>query len=253
MHQICRIATAAKAALRGKTALSFELRKYENSIGFQFLPLESILEDQTKKAVCASVWFERCKERDLVDIAILVPDVVQDLNLLGYSKITRSILVCYFADRPTIFFSPYWSFDTSIQAWDILYTEHEWHNATTVKPQFSNPRESFLAVLLQIKMFAEEIGHPNFASLFQKAADILCGTINMDSVEYPPLLPALPDENQRLFLAASTADVFGGMGSWNDDPACSAHLKGFDQTYHRLSQELFQQTRYAAMYAINEW
>ena len=253
MHQICRIATAAKTALREQTAFSFTLGKYENSVEFQLLPQEDFLGEQAKKAVRASVWFDQCKKKGLVDVAILVPDVVKDRNLLGFSNMTRSILVCYFADHRVTYFTPYWSFDTSIHAWDILHTEHAWNNAPPEKPRFSNPRDSFLSVLSKIKAFAEEIGYPNFACLFQKAADILSGAIDTDSVEYPPLLPALPDENQRLFLAASTADVFGGMGSWNDDPTYSAHLKGLDQTYERLSQALFEQTRYAAMYAINEW
>ena len=64
---------------------------------------------------------------------------------------------------------------------------------------------------------------------------------------------ALPEHNRRLFEAAGVADVFGGMGSWNDSPAGIAEEQGQKECYDKLSQELLQQIRSAVLYAVNEW
>ena len=93
----------------------------------------------------------------------------------------------------------------------------------------------------------------NFAVVFQKAIDILSGSSDYTDTEYNLPLPEIPEENLHLFEAASTADVFGAMGSWNDSPAYMAHEKGMDNEYESLSGELLKQIRLATLYAINEW
>jgi len=49
-------------------------------------------------------------------------------------------------------------------------------------------------------------------------------------------LPEISEENLHLSEDASTADVLGVMGSWNDSPAYMAHEKGMD--YRNLSSYL---------------
>jgi len=66
-------------------------------------------------------------------------------------------------------------------------------------------------------------------------------------------LPQIPDPNLQIFEAASLADVFGAMGSWNDSPPYMAHEKGLDQEYETLSAELLKHIRLAILYAVNEW
>ena len=56
-----------------------------------------------------------------------------------------------------------------------------------------------------------------------------------------------------MFAAASKADVFGAMGSWNDSPPYAAHEKGLDAEYDQLSAELLKNIRLAILYAVNEW
>jgi len=63
----------------------------------------------------------------------------------------------------------------------------------------------------------------------------------------------LPEKNKRIFMAASEADVFGAMGSWNDTPACVAEEKDLGEKYNDLSAKLLQQIRLALLYSINEW
>ena len=63
----------------------------------------------------------------------------------------------------------------------------------------------------------------------------------------------LPGHNRDLFEAASNADVFGSMGSWNDGPAAKAAAEGKLEEYNKLSDMLFNQIALAVMYAINQW
>jgi hypothetical protein len=65
--------------------------------------------------------------------------------------------------------------------------------------------------------------------------------------------PEIPEDNLHIFEAASTADVFGAMGSWNDSPPYMAHEKGMDKEYELLSSELLKQVRLATLFTINEW
>lgn len=59
----------------------------------------------------------------------------------------------------------------------------------------------------------------------------------------------MPKEQLQLFEAANLADVFGGMGSWNDHPWAQAQEMGLLDQYERLSENV----RLALLYAINEW
>ena len=70
---------------------------------------------------------------------------------------------------------------------------------------------------------------------------------------YGLVLPQLPEEQLRIFEAVSQADVFGAMGSWNDEPPYMAQQKGLGDEYDRISQELLKNNRLALLYAVNEW
>ena len=100
---------------------------------------------------------------------------------------------------------------------------------------------------------AHKIDCNEFALVFQKALDILLGSSDYTDTAYHMPLPEIPEENMHLFKAASTADVFGAMGSWNDSPPYMAHEKGMEKEYEFLSSELLKEVRLATLYAINEW
>lgn len=59
-------------------------------------------------------------------------------------------------------------------------------------------------------------------------------------------------EAGQIYEAVNKAAVFGGMGSWNDDPAGLAYEKGLESEYNELSNRLLEQVRYHVMYAANE-
>lgn len=63
----------------------------------------------------------------------------------------------------------------------------------------------------------------------------MLGSSDFTDTTYLMSLPEIPEENLHLFEAASTADVFGAIGSWNDSAPYMAHEKGMDKEYECLS------------------
>ncbi|MPN31841.1 hypothetical protein SDC9_179316 [bioreactor metagenome] len=108
-------------------------------------------------------------------------------------------------------------------------------------------------MLTEIKALAVQLECNFFADVFDSAQNILLGSKEYTDTKYNFSLPIIPEENLHLFEAASMADVFGAMGSWNDSPRYIAHEKGLDTEYEELSDKLLENIRHAILYAINEW
>jgi hypothetical protein len=251
MYQICCIAAAVKKALQTKSAISYTPLEYEGIIEFQFLPEKKRFATDNHRAENVTTWYGHCVDKGLQDMKILAPIAVQDRSLLGFSNTTQSCLVCFYEGKVT-YFTSQWKFDSAQKLWNTLYTEHEWQDAPSEKPHFDNNTECFKVILANITELAYKIECDNFALIFQRAFDILSGSDSIEAAYCMPL-PEIPNENLLLFKAASTADVFGAMGSWNDSPPYMAHEKGLDKEFETLSSELLTQVRLAILYAINEW
>jgi len=252
MYQVCRIVAAAKSALAKQTALAFTHVPYENKIEFELLPQENLPEGTTNTAPSAAEWFACCTKSGLQDVKLWAPITVKDRGLLGFSNTTESMIVCFYKEQVT-YFVAHWAFDSEKRVWDVLYTEHEWKNAPPGKPRYEDESAHFGAVLSKIKDLACRIGCYEFAETFQRATDILeNGSGNIDEEHGLPL-PSIPERNLRIFEAASAADVFGAMDSWNDSPPAMAIEKNLYDEYNELSGELLKQLRLAILYAINEW
>lgn len=63
---------------------------------------------------------------------------------------------------------------------------------------------------------------------------------------------AVPDMFRVIYRAIMDSDVFGAMGSWNDEPPYYASEKGLRKEYDLLSNKLLEQLRYNLMYIVNE-
>jgi len=250
IYQICKIVSSVKMALQNSSTLSYVPLQYEGKLEFSFLPSKGLFRKKEYKAKDIHDWYHHCKELGLINIKCLVPLSVNKRSLLGFSNTTQSCIVCFYDNRTT-YFTARWDFDAAKSMWHILYTEHEWATAPVSPLHFENTTESFKKILLQIRTFADEIGFESFANIFQNAHNILSGTADYTYGDIP--FPEMPEANLRLFKAASTADVFGAMGSWNDSPPYAAHEKGLDTEYESLSDELLMQVRLAILYAVNEW
>jgi hypothetical protein len=253
MYQISLLTAAVKKAFYEKSDLSYTPLKYENRTEFQLLPQKRLFITTNRKAKDVTEWYNYCLKKGLRDIFLLAPYAVKNRDLIGFANTTESSIVCIYNGGKVSAFSPYWQYDESNKMWNILYTEYDWPNAPSEKALFENNSERLKAVLLQIKELAYNLDNIGFADIFQKAIDILSGSTDFPDVGYGLPLPQIPKENLHIFEAASTADVFGGMGSWNDSPPYAARSKGLEKEYEELSNELFKQIRLAILYAINEW
>lgn len=253
MFQIASIVAASKKAIQLSEGIQYFPAKYENRIEFAFLPPNEILKMEKYTAPNVSAWFEQIRKNQVLDVKLLCPYSVKDRNLLGFSNMTESSILCFHRNGKVTYFVADWQFDSVQKNWNILYSEHEWPNPPSKKPQFENNTDSFREVLLSIRELAIKIECENFAHIFSSAVNLLDGSNEYPDKKHGIELPQIPRQNLQMFEAASIADVFGAMGSWNDSPPYMAHKKGLDKEYETLSADLLKNIRLAILYAINEW
>lgn len=255
MHQICMLVNAARNTLAAKKDFVYPGDEYVNSLTFQFLPRKTLLGERSYTAKNPQDWFRQCVRNGVSDMKFLVPLQVPDRALLGYANTGRTCIATFYKSGSVTYWTAVWKFEQPVRKWDVEYQEYKWDDPPPDVPRFRNNKEEFMDVLQRIAAFADEIESKNFGDVFRRARDILDGKSELPD-KYPngrPVrFPDLPEESLRLFHAASIADVFGAMGSWNDSPPCCAHDKGLDAEYESLSNELLRHLRLAALYAINE-
>ena len=253
MYQICSIVAAGRKAIQAESPIKYIPAKYENAITFLCLPQRNLISSKKYNSPDVPTWFEYLKNKGLQDIKLFCPFVVKERQLLGFSNTTESSIVCFFKDGRVTYFVPEWQFDSGKKHWNVRYTEHDWRNPSSEKLCFKNNIESFRKALADIQDLAIKIECDYFAHVFADAISILNGSDQYPDKRYGLILPEIPQKNLQLFEAASCADVFGAMGSWNDSPPYMAHEKGLDKEYESLSAELLKNIRLAVLYAINEW
>lgn len=241
VSEMCKLTAQARFALKGG-AMRYTAANYVCSEEFVFLPRKAkIIEYSAEK------WFAQLKHLGVEDIFMLLPQTAKNREIYGYSNSNGGCILCFFESGEVTYFSPEWFSDSKNRCWHILYTEYKWDNPPEGKPRFSDNTEEFKSALLDIANLAEKIDQSFWADIFRKTLGILDGSRECENVD----LSILPERNMRLYCAAEKADVFGGMGSWNDSPPIYAAEKGLSEEYNRLSNELFIQIQKALLFAIN--
>ena len=255
MHQICMLVSAARNAMAGKNGFACPLDGYVNSVKFRFIPEKTFLGEKAREVYSPLEWYAECIKSGVNDMKFLAPLQVPDRTMLGFSNVNRSCMAAFHKDGLVTCWTALWEFEKTLKKWNVEYRECKWDSPPPEKPHFQNNAAELADILLRIGEFAERIECGNFADIFRNARDILKGIREIPD-RYnngrPVSLPDVPTENKRMFHAASMADVFGAMGSWNDEPPHCAHLKGLDNEYESLSNELLRQIRLAVLYAVNE-
>ena len=244
----CIIVASIKQALRSNLGLDYKGEKYIKSLVFDY-----ILEDDPEKREQASIneWFKHAKKLGLSDVRFATNLTVssKERSLQGFSNVSYKSILCTYKDKMS-YFVPHWSFEEDKRGWDIVYKEFSLDGTPEIQ-KFSDNTLEFKDILTKIATFADEIECENFGDCFRKGLKALNESENIEqNILNAPLMPKL---NLALFTAASAADVFGGMGSWNDDAAGLAQHKKRGKEYDELSSELFTQMRKATLFAINEW
>lgn len=140
--------------------------------------------------------------------------------------------------------------DPNQKIWTVNYGRTV-HQTQTInfKPDTADIRNGLYQVLNDIKIFAEDLQLSNWASIFDKALQVLEGNSSADDW----LKGQISNEGYnakelQLIYAAMSADVFGGMGSWND--------LGFEKPednarYEELSFHLYDYMNRALIGGIN--
>ena len=247
----CIIVASIKQALKSNLELNYKSEKYIKSLVFDF-----ILGDEPEKREQASIneWFKHALKLGLSDVRYATNLTVssEERSLQGFSNISYKSILCIYKDKMS-YFVPHWSFKEDKKGWDvweIVYKEFSLDGMPEIQ-KFSDNTLEFKDILTRISKFADEIECENFGDCFRKGLKALNEPEKIEqNILNAPLMPKL---NLALFTAASAADVFGGMGSWNDDAAGWAQHKKRGKEYDELSSELFTQMRKATLFAINEW
>ena len=245
MYQIACIVAAARKALKTDQEILYHPDQYIHKICFQILPSEK--GESTELSV--SDWFEYLKEKGLKDLKLFCPISVEDRDILGFSNTTQSSILCFYKDGKASYFLPNWESASLGRGWDVTYTEYDLERSSQDIPHYENNIEEFKDILARIEYLAIKIECENFAKVFHSARNQL---LDLDAAKVLEE-PQIPPQNQMIFRAASVADVFGGMGSWNDGPGWLAKDKGLGRQYDGLSDQLLRNIRLAILYAINEW
>ena len=247
----CIIVASIKQALKSNLELNYKSEKYIKSLVFDF-----ILGDEPEKREQDSIneWFKHALKLGLSDVRYATNLTVssEERSLQGFSNVSHKSILCIYKDKMS-YLVPHWSFKEDKKGWDvweIVYKEFSLDGTPEIK-KFSDNTLEFKDILTRISKFADEIECENFGDCFRKGLKALNEPEKIEqNILNAPLMPKL---NLALFTAASAADVFGGMGSWNDDAAGWAQHKKRAKEYDELSSELFTQMRKATLFAINEW
>ena len=244
----CIIVASIKQALKSNLELKYKGEKYIKSLVFDY-----ILEDEQEKREQASIneWFKHALKLGLSDVRYATNLTVssEERSLQGFSNVSYKSILCIYKNKMS-YLVPHWSFEEDKKGWDIVYKEFSLNGMPEIQ-KFSDNTLEFKDILTRISKFADEIECENFGDCFREGLKALNEPEKIEqNILNAPLMPKL---NLALFNAASAADVFGGMGSWNDDAAGWAKRKKRDKEYDELSAELFTQMHKATLFAINEW
>lgn len=194
---------------------------------------------------------EQCLKLGLKDARLSIPTFAKDRSLLGFSGANANGIVCRFEDFDGVF-TPDWKYDRDKKAWRVKYVKRLWRGMPRDGLNARDNSAEFENVLVQIRDFASKIGCENFAQTFDNALKTLRGEAAVGEY-YVISFAALPQPSLRAFAAAGIADVFGAMGSWDDEPPSMAQEMGLGDEYDRLSDELLAQKNLAILFAINGW
>jgi hypothetical protein len=113
-------------------------------------------------------------------------------------------------------------------------------------------RQELSAALVEIYQFAKENKEEYFANLFSRSLDVLDMSNPSEQVLHKDLVPSGYSLGARQVLAAcETANVFGGMGSWND--GIDYPFANDRDRYNIVSENLFQAICNSIVSAINSY
>lgn len=179
---------------------------------------EQVAQEGREDEPASTQWrcIARCLEFGLKEAGLSLPIRVKDRSLLEFSGANANGIVCHFEGFDSIFV-PKWKYDCDKNGWCVKYVERLWHGMPQDGLSARDNAAEFAGCFNANRVFCEQDGCENFAQTFDNALKTLRGEVPVGEY-YAVSFAALPQPSLRAFAAAGIADVFGAMGSWNDEP-----------------------------------
>ena len=193
-------------------------------------------------------WWKLCKELGIQDIKLSAPkkDIYRDPFGAAFDTDT---IVCFWSkgDVSQFRIKDEWS---NKKRKVTLFEERFDHDISDVLNAVDNT-EDYKRVLHELSELAIKIGYKYFSDAFDTAYNLLDGALTPNHENAPYYLQDLPDRLKTIMLARDYSYVFGGMGSWNDEPCGAADDMGLGNEYNRLTDELILNMRRSLFYVTN--
>lgn len=245
--QIARITYYVNYSLRNNAVAEFKHSPYEGAINFVLDHKKSFSDTENETIYGVEEWVRTLIGQGLKK-AVLFVSVSDNPSYAGFSNTGSKCMITEFLDGTSSSWYPRWEFDRAKTMWNVQYFQLSCGPAPDDPRLFVNNLEEFKDVLQKIEAFAREINNETFAKIFKESYGYLVNEDESgDAVYMRDNFPGIGNSALRMLTAASGADVFGGMGSWND----IGYEADKDEEYQRLSQMLYAQVQKAVMFAVN--
>lgn len=247
LYQIARITNYVNYSLKNNIVPEFKHGPYEGAIDF-VLDHKKSPSDTENETICGVEEWVRSLLKKGLRRAVLYLSVSDNPGFAGFSNAGSKCMITEFGDGMSASWYPRWEFDNVKTMWNVQYFQLSCGPAPDDPRLFGNNMEEFKDVLQKIEIFANEIKFKNFAEIFRASYDYLANEDEPEGADFMKKdFPGISNEALKMLMAASRADVFGGMGSWND----VGYEEDKDEEYHRLSGILYAQIQKAVMFAVN--
>lgn len=241
----CIVMSARKALMEGK---DMKPVNDEYIVANRFVFMTGVHKNEIRECDSVVKWFEECKHNNIKDIQytiVISEDDEMELRLVCPSY---GAIVCCWGNEVTTVFCPSLEYSPEQQGWIITYKEKVQVCPSVSSEYYTDKRFEFIDVLKRAKKLAADINALDFVPCFQKAYEVLTTNKAIAEGAFPDCIPR---KYTTLLWANIIADVFGAMGSWNDEPRGCAQEKGMMQQYDELSDELLMMLRYNLLFITN--
>lgn len=253
--EMFNLACLVRAARNRLSAGTFDYKSYPHidTLTFEFTERLGLFRMKKPVVTTADDWFRKMIDFGLENIHLLINTDDNNRHMQGYVNTKPIMALTMYNDKTLNYWQPKWEYSQESGKWNVKYTEYPSTTAPVDMSFYGDTTDDLFAVLAQIANLADRIGAQGFKEIFVDAIKRLQGEdISGSDDEMLSYLPAMSERGRRLFAAAAKADVFGGMGSWNDSPPYLAQEKGLKKEYDELSEQLWYEIKVAVMSAVNE-
>jgi hypothetical protein len=207
-------------------------------------------------------WLQGAREREIDRLWLLIPDPnvavtegeeVPDRMLVSFAGAGQWFLLATSAERPRELWRASWTVGDlgapNQRIWDIEYNGELDDTINPVRPDISACAQRLIAALERIEAFARVQQIEGWGDWFAEARQ-LSEAENPQPPYHPDMLPEVGfgEPARRLLAMATRAEVFGGMGSWND---LAFAAREEEDEYNRLSETLYSAVLAAFVAAVN--